>query len=175
MPSTGVANAEATGAPGRRSTRLAIAIPIAFSGKSSGGAAFKENTRTITINRQGAKVATMQALTLGAEGLIENRHLGTSARANVVWLGEREGPKDSVEIGVQLVEASNIWGIEFPTEDWQEGSPAKPAPGAGARLDSKLPPPAPAKARRVVAHAPCRMRWGFPGPLLRPRPAPNSG
>ncbi|PYV16667.1 MAG: hypothetical protein DMG21_10940 [Acidobacteria bacterium] len=153
---------------------MAIAIPIAFSGKSSGGAAFKENTRTITINRQGAKVATMQALTLGAEVLIENRHLGTSARANVVWLGERKGPKDSVEIGVQLVEASNIWGIEFPPEDWQEGSPAKPAPGAGARLDSKLPPPAPAKAPEVAAPAPGPKETGIPRPAVTAPPAPKA-
>src|SRR5438094_5701108 len=166
MPSTGVANAEATGAPGRRSTRLAIAIPIAFSGKSSGGAAFKENTRTITINRQGAKVATMQALTLGAEVLIENRHLGTSARANVVWLGERKGPKDSVEIGVQLVEASNIWGIEFPPEDWQEAPPAQATLRAGVTTPEKpiAPPagkvsegPAAPKASRAAS------AWALPG------------
>ena len=164
MPSTGVANAEATGAPGRRSTRLAIAIPIAFSGKSSGGAAFKENTRTITINRQGAKVATMQALTLGAEVLIENRHLGTSARANVVWLGERKGPKDSVEIGVQLVEASNIWGIEFPPEDWQEGSPAKPAPGAAQGWIPNFRRPRRRRRRRLLLPLRDLRRQGSPGP-----------
>jgi hypothetical protein len=143
-PPTKQANTDNTVTPGRRSTRLAIAIPIALSGKSSSGAAFKENTRTITINRQGAKVLTMQALTLGTEVVIENRHLGTTARANVVWLGERKGPKDSVEIGVQLSEAANIWGIEFPPEDWQESLPAPAGPGESAPAD-KPPPPAPTK------------------------------
>ncbi len=144
------ANTDNTASPGRRSTRLAIAIPVAISGKNSGGAPFKENTRTVTINRQGAKVATMQTLTLGAEVLLENRHLGTSARGNVVWLGERKGPRDLVEIGVQLSEAENIWGIEFPPEDWQEGPPAQASASPSTPVE-KPPPPAPIKAPLEVS------------------------
>ena len=48
--------AESDGAASRRSTRLAIAIPIAFSGKDAAGNAFKENTRTIVVNKHGAKI-----------------------------------------------------------------------------------------------------------------------
>jgi hypothetical protein len=111
------------GVAGRRSTRLAIAIPIAISGKDAAGNSFKENARTVVINKHGAKILTVRQISLGAELVIENRALGLSARTNVVWIADRKSPKEAVEIGVQLLETANIWGIEFPPDDWQEGAP----------------------------------------------------
>jgi hypothetical protein len=111
----------------RRSTRLAIAIPITINGKDSGGHTFKENSRTVVINKHGAKILTFHDLGLGTEITIENRALGRSAQANVVWQGERSSPKDPIEVGIQLVHAENIWGIEFPPDDWQEGPPPSAA------------------------------------------------
>src|SRR3972149_6064949 len=110
-PSQG--NREAPGAAGRRSTRVLVAIPISLSGKDSNGRAFKENSRTTIINKQGAKVTTYHELALGAEVVIENRALGRKAKAHVVWLGERRTPKEAVEIGVQLLEAENLWGVDL--------------------------------------------------------------
>lgn len=112
-----------TGVAGRRSTRLSIAIPIAISGKDAAGNLFKENSRTAVINKQGAKILTTRQLALGAEVVIENRALGLSGKAIVVWIGDRVSTKEAVEMGVQLLESANIWGIEFPPEDWQEGPP----------------------------------------------------
>ena len=142
---TNQANETTAGALGRRSTRLSIAIPIAISGRNAAGAAFKENSRTITVNKHGAKISTAQPLTLGTEIVIENRHLGGTARANVVWLGERKGLKEPVEVGVQLTEASNIWGIEFPPEDWQEASLGEVAQTAKVTTSERPILPAPGK------------------------------
>ena len=124
--------ADTQGSAGRRSTRLAIPISVAISGKDAGGKTFKENTRTIVINKHGAKISSAHQLTLGTELSVENRALGVSAKTNVVWLGDKKSPKDAGEIGVQLREAGNIWGVEFPPEDWQEGAPTGPG---GQRLD----------------------------------------
>jgi hypothetical protein len=132
---------DSSSAAGRRSTRLAIAIPITLSGKDASDRAFKENSRTVIINKQGAKIVTFHQLALGSEVTVENRALGRSAKATIVWLGDRKSPKDPQEVGVQLLEAQNIWGIDFAPEDWQEGPPIgeggqrlekMPAPGAGA-------------------------------------------
>lgn len=132
---------DSSSAAGRRSTRLAIAIPIALSGKDASDRAFKENSRTVIINKQGAKIVTFHQLALGSEVMVENRALGRSAKATIVWLGDRKSSKDPQEVGVQLFEAQNIWGIDFAPEDWQEGPPIgeggqrlekMPAPGAGA-------------------------------------------
>src|SRR5579859_2731207 len=143
--------ADAQGQAGRRSTRLAIPISIAISGKDSGGQSFKENTRTIVINKHGAKISSSHQLTLGTELLVENRALGLTAKTNVVWLGDRKSPKDAGEIGVQLLEAGNIWGIEFPPDDWQEGAPT----GLGGhRIEASAPAASASSARRAEAAGP---------------------
>ncbi|MBZ5514670.1 MAG: hypothetical protein LAN62_07470 [Acidobacteriia bacterium] len=129
--------ADSSGAA-RRSTRLAIAIPITISGKDAGDRAFKENSRTVIINKQGAKIVAVHELALGSEVAVENRALGRSAKATVVWLGDRKSSKDPQEVGVQLFEAQNIWGIDFAPEDWQEGPPI----GEGGRRLEKAPAPA---------------------------------
>jgi hypothetical protein len=160
---------DSSSAAGRRSTRLAIAIPITLSGKDASDRAFKENSRTVIINKQGAKIVTFHQLALGSEVMVENRALGRSAKATVVWLGDRKSSKDAQEVGVQLFEAQNIWGIDFAPEDWQEGPPIgeggqrlekAPAPSAGAApATAAAPPPAreealPAEAAEAPAAAP---------------------
>lgn len=135
------------GVAGRRSTRLSIAIPVAFSGKDRDGNSFKENSRTVVINKQGAKILTVHQVALGSEIVIENRALGLSGRASVVWIGDRKSPKDAAEMGVQLLDAGNIWGIEFPPDDWQEGPPIGVG---GVRLEAAGAMSAPSKAPEVM-------------------------
>ena len=110
------------GAAGRRSTRVAIAIPVMLSGQDTSGENFQESTRTLVINKQGAKVLTKYKLALGAELAVENRALSRTTLANVVWLGNPPGPNELAELGIRLVKAENFWGIYFPPEDWEEGS-----------------------------------------------------
>jgi hypothetical protein len=55
--------------------------------------------------------------------------LGVVANATVVWLGEKDyGALHPV--GLELLEAQNIWGIAFPPDDWRSESveEAPPAP-----------------------------------------------
>src|SRR5712692_1091915 len=91
--------AESQGLAGRRSTRLFISIPVALSGTDIAGHTFKENTKTLIINKHGAKVATAHQLALGGEITIENRALARTAKAHVVWLGDRASPKDGQLVG----------------------------------------------------------------------------
>jgi hypothetical protein len=50
--------------------------------------------------------------------MIENPAVGGAAKAIVLALGAPNGPADLPEVIVQLYEARNIWGIEFPPTDW---------------------------------------------------------
>lgn len=159
---------EAQGAARRRSTRLAITIPITVSGKDSAGHTFKENSRTVVISKHGAKILSVHQLGMGAEVVIENRALGRTARATVVCLVDRPSPKDPMEVGIQLLHAENIWGIEFPPDDWQEGPPAatvspKPEPA---------PPPAPVAP--VAQKAPETRRPSVP-PIVPAPPTVSPG
>jgi len=153
---------------GRRSTRISTAIPLTISGEDAAGIKFKEKSRTIVINKHGAKISTYHNLTLGADLTVENQLLGRSAQATVVWLGDKRTPRGPVEIGIQLSEAQNLWGIELPPEDWQEGPPIGPGgqkledvfdrrtkasipPASGEPAASTTRPPAAPPQRTVAA------------------------
>jgi hypothetical protein len=139
---------------GRRSTRLSLAIPIVISGKDAEGREFKESTRTLIINKHGAKVWTTHHSPMGAEVVVENKALGAMAKANVVWIGGKPATGGPHQMGLQFVEAQNIWGIEFPPVDWtRDGSEEKekapevaPPPGLTQPLSEAATAPAPAAA-----------------------------
>lgn len=139
-------------AKGRRSTRLYISIPIVITGKDVNGKEFQENLRTLVVNKHGAKIMTAQQLSMGTEVFIENRLLGAVAKANVAWLGEKRDA--GTEVGLQLAEAKNIWGIEFPPNDWNPAAVAEesPGPSAGPAL-SPAPPEGGTPAARPASPA----------------------
>jgi hypothetical protein len=161
----------------RRSKRVNLAIPIVLSGKDSSGNAFQESTRTIIVSKHGAKIRTVQRLNLGASVSIENRSLGLAANATIVSVGQRQSPEEPIEIGVQLTQAGNVWGIVFPPDDWEggalpqidgtqvnvtanpaQGSPSEgtsPAP-AGVAVQTPSGPQAPIPAAGTAAPSPNR-------------------
>lgn len=144
---------------GRRSARLSMVVPITIKGTDFNEQVFKENTWTIGVNKHGAKVATFRQLALGSQVLIENPILGRTALATVIRVGEKRFPEDPYEIGVELVEAQNVWGVKFPPEDWQKAG-AAPA-GGRSRGSASSPasspsaqPPLDALAASALAQAP---------------------
>ena len=118
--------------PNRRSTRLTISIPIIISGVDADGNSFYETVRTQVVNKHGGRIATAHRLTMGTQVLIENRTMGVVAKATVVWLGEMGDAGGLRAVGLQLLEAQNVWGITFPPEDWcsesEEKTPPTPNP-----------------------------------------------
>jgi methyl-accepting chemotaxis protein len=105
----------------RRSTRVAISIPIVIYGVDAEGKEFSEAARTLVVNKHGGKIATTQRLVMGADVRVENRALGVEVKATVTWLGEKRNPGDLLRVGLQLKEAQNVWGIAFPPDDWRDG------------------------------------------------------
>jgi hypothetical protein len=157
---------ETKGPEGRRSTRLAIAIPITISGKDDSGESFRENVHTLVVNTHGAKIATFHRLNLGTEIRIDNPALVRYVRASVVWLGKKPSPTGANEVGVQLLQAQNIWGIEFPPDDWQAELPA----GGGSLETTKNAPPAETKPVAVPGAAKAQARPGEPLSSATARP-----
>jgi len=129
----------------RRSTRLSISIPIVISGVDSDGNNFSESVRTEIVNKHGAKITTAHHLTMGTEVVIENRALGAVAKASVAWLGEKHNPAGLHHVGLQLLEAQNVWGIEFPPDDWSLEIAETPPPAP-----DQLPASEPAGAETRV-------------------------
>lgn len=112
---------------GRRSTRLSISIPVVISGMGADGHSFREAVRTLIVNKHGGKIATAQHLALNSEITVENAALNVVAKANVVWLSDKHHIADLHHVGLQLVEAQNVWGIAFPPDDWSLEAPDEKA------------------------------------------------
>lgn len=135
---------------GRRSTRLSISIPVVISGVDALGQEFSESVHTLVVNKHGGKILATRHLAVGTEILIENRAVHTVAKASVVWSSEKPMVGDLHPVGLQLIDAQNVWGIAFPPEDWsgepveeQRAEPGNPpaveragAAGAPAQVSS---------------------------------------
>jgi len=125
----------------RRSTRLSISIPVVISGVAAAGNGFSESVRTLIVNKHGGKITTTRHLAMGTEVLIENRALGAVAKASVAWLGGKHYHGDLHHVGLQLMEAQNVWGVVFPPDDWsletqEEAPPAPDGAPASERADA---------------------------------------
>jgi hypothetical protein len=132
---------------GRRSTRLSISIPVIISGVDTDGNDFRESVRTLIVNKHGGKIGTAHHLALGTEVTVENAALSVVAKANVVWLSGKHYSGDLHHVGLQLIEAQNVWGIAFPPDDWS----TEPADDNSATPDDQ---PVSAPATRAAAETP---------------------
>jgi hypothetical protein len=134
-------------ADGRRSSRLSISLPIVIHGKDVQQKAFRETTQTLIVNRHGAKLVTTHQMAMGAEVLIENPSLGSVAKAKIVWVSGKRNASGLHEVGVQLLDSQNIWGLEFAPDDWtppekEQGAPvAKKASASRPAAAEKAPAP----------------------------------
>jgi len=146
-------------ADGRRSSRISLSLPIVIHGKDAQQNAFREDTHTLIVNKHGTKFVTSHRLAVGAEILIENPTLGSIAKANIVWVSTKTNRSGMIEAGAQLMEAQNIWGIEFPPDDWvggeEKGAPQRKSPPPRAkRISRPRRPP-----RRRAPPRPPRPQW----------------
>lgn len=98
----------------RRSDRIMLTVRLRVVGRDAKGNHFKEDGRTITLNRHGARIRTRGALQVGQIVHIINQAAQSEADFRVV------GPLSPVsgnegEWGVEcLQDDRNIWGIQFP-------------------------------------------------------------
>jgi hypothetical protein len=106
----------------RRSERLLLTVPIRVEGVDKNGEKFSEDTRTIVINRQGARIYLKRPIAAGVTLLVTTlvgRRHGASFRV--------VGPTQPLtgeggEWGLEcLEENSNVWGIGFPPPQREEG------------------------------------------------------
>lgn len=130
----------------RRSTgRIPMSLAIVLQGTDSAGKSFKEKTRTLVINRRGAKVLTKQTFAVGDPLEVVFPHLNKKSPARVVWLGAKE--EEWQEIGIDLNQTGNFWGVQFP----EDAAPfPTPSPEMSPPLASPVPDP---ESRSPVPHA----------------------
>jgi hypothetical protein len=106
----------------RRSERLLLTVPIMVEGVDKNGEKFCEETRTIVINRLGARIYLRRAINAGVT-LIVTSMVGRRKGANFRVVGPTQPPTgEGGEWGLEcLEENSNVWGIGFPPPQYEEG------------------------------------------------------
>src|SRR6266568_5451674 len=104
---------------GRRSDRILWPVPIQVTGSDSEGLAFVEETVTVSVNQQGARISLTHPLSPGTLILIRNQTNGIEEGFRVIP-GGKQVFGDRWELRVEATKPdSKIWGIEFnpPAED----------------------------------------------------------
>ncbi|MBZ5642516.1 MAG: hypothetical protein LAO19_07140 [Acidobacteriia bacterium] len=109
----------------RRSSRVAIDMPVEIFGQSANGKVFREETRTTTVNAHGALLVLGSAVQIKPSVLLINKTTRIEVQCRVISLKETE--KGKVELGVEFViPQPRFWGISFPPEDWNNADRKKP-------------------------------------------------
>jgi hypothetical protein len=142
---------------------VSVSVPIVIRGVDVTGQAFEENTWTVGVNKQGGKIATFRQWQIGDEITIENPALGRAGKAHIVRVDEKHLPEDPFEIGVELNEPENIWGVKLPPENW----PRSTAGNVGGRAVEWTPETV------SVPEAPTSSPPATPQPTGVPEPAPG--
>ena len=102
----------------RRSTRLVLTIPVEVSGRDASGKEFTEKAVTKLLNKHGANILLERLLPIGTELLVRLPNMKRQQKCRVVWIGEESRDQGKWETGVELEQAENFWGVDFPPGDW---------------------------------------------------------
>ena len=114
----------------RRSSRVAIAMPVEVFGQQANGKVFREETRTTVVNAHGALLVLSSAVEIKASVLLINKKTNLEAQCRVISYVKTE--KSKAELGVEFVNPQpRFWGIAFPPEDWNNAD--RKIPGSNSK------------------------------------------
>lgn len=141
----GEANPDAGFGGLRRSTRINQAVPITVTGSDAMGRAFLERTTTSLVSAHGCRFASKHFLLAGTEVVLEvppatPEETPRKVTGRVAWTRSPATLRDLFQVGVEIAEPGNIWGVGFPPDDW-DGS--ENAESAAATPESLKGAPAP--------------------------------
>lgn len=118
----------ATGKELRRSSRITISIPLEILGRDSDGMEIRAAATTKYVNRHGAVLLADRTFPLETKITLQIPHQDRARQATVVWVSQEKDENGRSGIGVELAEAENFWGVQFPPDDWV---PTEAVPLAG--------------------------------------------
>ncbi len=109
----------------RRTDRIMLTIPLIVEGTDTKGYPFKEDGRTVTLNRHGARIRASRPLlpgqTIKLTNLVGRREAEFRVVGPVSPMTQQGG-----EWGVECLNPKeNIWGIQFPPASEGEGAESK--------------------------------------------------
>jgi len=100
----------------RRSDRVSLTLLLEASGRDIHGKEFKEQARTMLINRSGAVIVLDRELNSEQQIHLQRKAVSEAHRqSNVRVVGQFGREKEGYLYGIEIQDLSNdLWGIEFP-------------------------------------------------------------
>ncbi len=129
-PTFSQSHRSARGAEFRRSSRVERPISLVVLGTNRRGEIFQERTSAVSVNLHGCRYSSRHEY--APEGWVTLQVTGTDGansrpvRARVRSVFSAQHPRELCQVGVELENPGNVWGIAAPPEDWQQFA------GAGA-------------------------------------------
>ncbi len=101
----------------RRSTRIPMRVPVRLA-IQEGDRTRTLSAWTLVLNKHGARIESKQRLDLEQAVLVTVPATGKNDMGRVVWREQRPNASGNFECAIELKEAGDLWGIEFPPSDW---------------------------------------------------------
>ncbi len=172
------------GEEARRSTRIERSVPLIVFGQNRMGEPFVERTVSTSVNLHGCRYPSRHDYGVGTWVTMQVVGLNVepkppAVRARVRSVHTSQSPRELQQVGVELENPGNVWGIASPPQDWlrfgetstpvtQFASAAAPAlEPAPVTTEPGEPPPVTEHKMAEVATFPS------PPPVVAKLPAPK--
>ena len=149
----------------RRSTRLVVRLLVQICVPGPGGALEKVTGRSVVVNRYGCRIESKKFLPMGQVADITVFATGRTGKGKVIWADSRPNKNGNYEFALQFEGPCNLWGVEFPPEDWEKEqdnqdliSPTAPAQESPSEVSSRASLPVQTVQPMAPAGAPSAVR-----------------
>lgn len=111
------------GEEARRSTRIERSVPLIVFGQNRMGEPFVERTVSTSVNLHGCRYPSRHDYGVGAWVTMQVVGLNVepkpqAVRARVRSVHTSQSPRELQQVGVELENPGNVWGITAPPQDW---------------------------------------------------------
>src|SRR6266446_4005811 len=154
-----------TGEEARRSTRIERSVPLIIFGQNRMGEPFVERTVSTSLNLHGCRYPSRHDYGVGSWVTLQVVGLNVlprppAVRARVRSVHMSQSARELQQVGVELENPGNVWGVVTPPQDWmrargttstmaQFATAVEPAPDSPS-MDTKLDEP-PVSAEHKLA------------------------
>ena len=172
------------GEDARRSTRIERSVPLIVFGQNRMGESFVERTVSTSLNLHGCRYPSRHDYGVGSWVTLQVVGLNVepkppAVRARVRSVHTSQSSRELQQVGVELENPGNVWGVVTPPQDWMSagGTHSTLAQFATAAAPALDPPPMPVKLDEPPVNADHKMAevatFPSPPPAVSKPPAPK--
>jgi hypothetical protein len=173
------------GEDARRSTRIERSVPLIVFGQNRMGEPFVERTVSTSVNLHGCRYPSRHDYGVGSWVTLQVVGLNVepkppAVRARVRSVHSSQSSRELQQVGVELENPGNVWGIVTPPQDWMtSGGTNAPRAQFAAAVAPALedPPPVTEEVNAPAVNTEHRMAevatFPSPSPAVSSPPAPK--